>query len=301
MHTVDIRMLRVLVTLMAEANVSRAADRLGVSQPSLSQTLARLRTAFDDPLLIRSGRGMVPTDRAREIERSARALLADYDRLLAPPHAFDATTSARRFVLTAPEYAEHLLMPPLLARLRADAPGVRIEVRAPQQERAVELLESGEVDVLIAWLLSPPGTLRSMALFQDRIVCLASRAHSRIRGSLPLAEFLRSAHVRPHSTARPTSARVLDDALERVGAKVDTFLVQNFLTIPAILAGTDMLATLPARLAETFTAQHNLQVLELPVRVPRIRYAAYWHERSHRDAGHRWLRDELRAVARTLS
>lgn len=301
MHTVDIRQLRVLVTLMAEANVSRASDRLGVSQPSLSQTLARLRTAFGDPLLIRSGRGMVPTDRAREIERSARTLLADYDRLVAPPDPFDPASSARRFVLTAPEYAEHLLMPSLLARLRADAPGVRIEVRAPHPERAVELLESGEVDVRIAWLLSPPGTLRSMTLFQDRLVCLASRPHARGRGALLLAEFLRSAHVRAHSTARPTSARVLDDALERVGAKIDTFLVQNFLTIPSILAGTDMLATLPARLAETFTAQHSLQVLELPVRVPRIRYAAYWHERSHRDAGHRWLRDQLRASARTLS
>jgi DNA-binding transcriptional LysR family regulator len=299
--TVDIRQLRAFVALMTEASVSRASDRLGISQPSLSQTLARLRATFNDPLLIRSGRGMVPTDRAREIERSVRVLLAEYDRMLAQAEGFDPATSARRFVLTAPEYAEHLLIPGVLARVRTEAPRVRVEVRAPQPERAAELLESGEVDLRIAWLLSPPGTLRSMPLFQDRIVCLASRENPRLRGALPLAEFLRAAHVRPFGTGRPTSARVIDEAVERVGGKIDSFLVQNFLTIPAILDGTDMLATLPFRLAQTFTAQHKLEVLELPLRLPRIRYAAYWHERSQKDAGHRWLRGVVQTAARSFA
>jgi DNA-binding transcriptional LysR family regulator len=298
---IDVRLLRTFLALMAERSVSRAADRLGITQPAVSQTLARLRILFGDPLLLRSRGGMIATDRAREIERSVRAILSEYERMLAPADKFDPASSARLFVLTAPEYAEHLLMPKLLAQLRAEAPKVRIEVRAPQGERAAELLESGELDVRIAWLLSPPVSLRSMPLFQDRIVCLASREHPTVRGSITLDQFLELPHVRPLGTGRPTSTRVLDEAIEQEGRKLEqTFLVQNFLTIPSILAGTDMISTLPCMLAETFTAQHKLQVLEAPVRLPRVRYAAYWHERSQKDSGHRWFRGKLLEVARDL-
>lgn len=297
----DVRLLRSFLALMAEGNVSRASDRLGISQPAMSQTLARLRGVFGDPLLLRSRGRMVPTDRAREIEISVRAIIAEYDRMLAPPDEFDPASSTRRFVLTAPEYAEHLLMPELLARLREEAPKVRVEVRAPQPDRVADLLESGEVDLRIAWLLSPPVALRSMSLFQDRIVLLARRNHPEIRGSLALQQLLELPHVRPFGTGRPTSARVLDEALAREGCKLDrTFLVQNFLTIPLILARTDMISTLPRMLALPFARQHNLQVLEPPLRLPRVRYAAYWHERSQKDIGHRWLRGLLLQAARSV-
>lgn len=298
---IDVRLLRVFLALMAERSVSRAADRLGITQPAVSQTLARLRALFADPLLLRSRGGMIATERAQELEGSVRAILAEYERMLAPPDKFDPASSTRRFVITAPEYAEHLLVPKLLAQLRSEAPRVRVEVRAPQPERAVELLENGEVDVRVAWLVAPPSSLRSMPLFQDRIVCMASREHPQIRGSISLDQFLGLPHIRPLATARPTSARVLDEAIEREGRKLEqTFYVQNFLTIPSILAGTDMISTLPSRLAATFTAQHSLQVLEPPLRLPRVRYAAYWHERSQKDSGHRWFRGMLLNAARNF-
>ena len=222
--------------------------------------------------------------------------------MLAPADKFDPQWRPRGASCSPrPEYAEHLLMPRLLAQFRVKAPGVRIEVRAPQGERAAELLESGALDLRIAWLLSPPVSLRSMPLFQDRIVCLAARDHPNVQRELTLTQFIELPHVRPLGTGRPTSARVLDEALEREGRKLEhTFFVQNFLTIPSILAGTDMISTLPCMLAETFTAQHNLQVVEPPVRLPRAKYAAYWHERSQKDSGHRWFRGVLLEVARTL-
>jgi DNA-binding transcriptional LysR family regulator len=301
MDNIDVRLLRAFVSLMSERSVSRAAERLGSSQPALSQSLARLRMLFGDPLLIRSRGGMTPTDRARELERSVRVILAEYERMLQPASRFDPAASRRRFVVSAPEYAEHMLMPALLARLRAEAPAVRVEVRTPQPERAAELLESGELDLRIAWLLQAPQALRSTPLFQDKIVCLASQSHQQIRGSLSLAQFLELPHVRPLGTGRPTTARVLDEAVEREGHKLErSFLVQNFLTIPLIVAATDMLATLPNRLALTFVAHHNLQLLEPPLRLPRIRYAAYWHERSHKDAGHRWFRSLVLEAAQAL-
>lgn len=301
MDNVDVRLLRFFQAVMAECNVSRTAVRLGISQPAASQSLARLRVLFQDPLLIRSRGGMTPTDRAREIEASLRVMLDAYARALEPPRRFDPGESSRRFVVSCPEYAEHLLMPELLARLRAEAPAMRVEVRTPQPDRAAELLESGQLDLRIAWILEPPQSLRSAPLFQDRIVCLASRRHDVVQGKLTLAQFLGSPHVRPLGTGRPTTTRVIDEALAREGTRVDRlFLVQNFLTIPPIVAQTDTLATLPRRLALTFARDHSLQVLELPFALPRVRYAAYWHERSQKDAGHRWFRSRVVDVARAL-
>lgn len=302
MDNTDIRLLRNFLVLMAEQNVSRAAERLDLSQPAMSQSLSRLRVTFNDPLLLKSRQGMIPTDRALELEQAARRMLDEYDRMVAPIEKFDPASSRRKFVVTAPEYAEHLLMPPLLKRLRADAPHIRIEVRAPQPERAYDALESGEVDMRIAWILTPPLSLRSMHLFQDRIVCLASQSHTEIRGTLSLAKFLGLPHVRPLGTGRPTTSRVIDEAVDRLDKKLErSFLVQNFLTIPFIVSSTDMLATLPRALALTFQAQHRLQLLEPPVKLPRVKYAVYWHERSHKDVGHRWLRSLLQETARGIA
>jgi DNA-binding transcriptional LysR family regulator len=302
MDNIDLRLLRAFLALMAERSVTRAAHRVGVGQSAMSQTLARLRALFGDPLLLKSRGGMAATDRALELEKSVRLMLDEYDRMLAPADSFDPATSRRRFVITAPEYAEHLLMPPVLARLRQLAPGIRLEVRAPQPGRVVELLESGELDLRIAWLLAPSPSLRSMQLFQDQIVCLASQPHAGIQGSLTLDQFLEWPHVQPLGTGRPTTAVVLADAVAREGRKIErAFLVQNFLTIPLIVARTDMLATLPRMLARAFAAQHKLQMLEMPMRLPRIRYAAYWHERSQKDPGHRWLRGVVLQAARALA
>lgn len=301
MNTLDRRLLQIFLTLMSELSVTRAANRLGVGQSAVSQSLTRLRELFSDPLLIRSRGGMVPTDRARDLEQSVRKLLADYDRLVAPPENFDPAISRRRFVVSVPEYAEYVLMPHLLSRFRVEGRGLRLEARAPQPDRAAEMLESGELDLRIAWLLDPPASMRSMPLFQDEIVCLASRSHSLVQGRLSLDQFLGLPHVYTLGTGRSTTSQVLEAAAEREGRRFDrAFLVQNFLTIPHIVGRTDMLATMGRRLAESFVAQHNLQLLQVPLKLPKIRYAAYWHERGQRDVGHRWLREQLAAAARAI-
>jgi DNA-binding transcriptional LysR family regulator len=302
MDNADLKLLRTFLVLMAEKSVSRTAERLGISQPATSHALARLRELFQDPLLLRSRGGMVPTERAAEIELTVRRLLSEYDAMVAGGHPFDPAVSRRTFVLSAPEYAEHLLMPGISRRLRTEAPGIRIEVRAPDRDHAYELLESGRVDLRIAWLPKPPVSLRSMQLFQDRIVCIAHRDHPTIRGTLSLAQYLDAPHARPLGTGRTTTGRVIDDAVERQGKgrKLDlVFLVQNFLTIPFLMAdGIDVIATLPLTLAQRFQQQQPLQILETPLRLPRVRYAAYWHERSQKDAGHRWLRALVADTAR---
>ena len=302
MHRANLRPLRVLLVLLAERSVSRAAERLGISQPAASHALARLRALYQDPLLLRSRSGMIPTPRAMELEKSARRLFEEYEALTKPAAAFDPSVSARTFVLTAPEYAEHVLMAPLLRHLRAAAPNIRIEVHPPEPARSLELLERGEVDLRIAWLPKPLPSLRSMQLFQDRMVCIADRGHPRIRGSLTLEQFFTLPHVRTSvGMSRTTTGRVIDEAVQRHGRKLDRFfLLQNFLTVPHALVGTDAIATLPRTLAVAFAAQHPLQVLEPPLKLPRIRYAAYWHERNQRDEAHKWLRAAVLRAASSV-
>ncbi len=299
-HT-EIELLRTLLILMSEQSVSRAAERMQTSQPAASRALARLRKIFHDPLLLRSRTGMIPTDRAREIEVGIRELLARYDSLTKPVQPFDPAVSRRAFILTVPEYAEHLLMPMVFRRLREFAPNIRIEIHAPNPERSYELLEQGKVDLRIAWLRKPPPSLRSMPLFQDRIVCIADRDHPGIRGDLSSAQYFSLPQVRAYGTGRSTTGQAIDEAVERYGKKLAlSFVVQNFLTIPYMIAGTDTIATLPRALALAFAARHPLTVFEVPLRLPRVKYSAYWHERSQQDAGHKWLRNIVRSAAHDL-
>jgi DNA-binding transcriptional LysR family regulator len=295
MDNIELRLLRTFLVLMNERSVSRTAERLGLSQPATSHALSRLRLLFDDPLLLRSRAGMIPTERANEVEKVLRGLFDEYDRLVTPAEPFDPAVSHRTFVITAPEFGERMLVPHLFRRLRAEAPNIRIEVRAPNPERAYEMLESGEIDLRIAWLPKPGPSLRSIPLFQDKMACIAARDHPTIRGALTLGQFLTLPHARTLTISHATSSRVVDEALARIGKKLErSFLVQNFLTIPSTLAGTDLIATVPLTQAQTFADQYPLQVLEPPLKLPRVRYSAFWHERCQKDAGHRWLRSIVR-------
>lgn len=299
---VDIQLLRMLPVLFDEKSVTRAADRLGVSQPTASRALAQLRALFGDPLLLRTRNGMIPTNRGLEIEKFVQKLLADLNSLTAQTSPFDPAVSRRTFVVTAPEYAEHVLMPLVYRRLRESAPYVRIEVRAVNSTNAYELMERGEIDLRIAWLLEPPLSMRSMPLFQDHIVCIADRNHPTIGDSLSLEQYFSLPHVRAYGSGRTTTGQLIDTVAARYGKKlVVPFVVRHFLTIPYAIIGTDTIATLPRALAVQFEANHPIRVLDVPLKLPRVKYSAYWHERHHLDPGHKWLRSVVRNAASELN
>jgi DNA-binding transcriptional LysR family regulator len=302
MDNIEIRLLRGFMVLMRERSISRTAERLGLSQPAASHMLARLRTLFDDPLLTRSRAGMIPTERALEIERSIRGMLAEYDELVMRADRFDPALSQRTFIITAPELGERVLVPHLFHRLRAIAPHVRVEIRQPDPDHAHEMLESGEIDFRVAWLRRPVASLRSIPLFQDKMVCIAAIDHPTIRGGeLTVDQFITLPHARTLTLSQATSSRVIDEAVARIGRKLERpFLVQNLLTIPTTLVGTDIIASMPLTQAQVFAQQYPLQILEPPLKMPRIRYSAFWHERSHNDPGHRWLRSILKEAGATF-
>lgn len=299
LNNIDIKLLYLFVVLIHECSVSNAAERLGMTQPAVSLALSRLRELFHDPLLLRSGRRMTPTNRALQIEGSVRSILTEYNALTKPPVAFDPSVSTRIFVMTAPEHVELRLVAHLLTQIRELAPKAQLEVKAPNPERSFELLENGEIDLRLAWLTHPNVALRSLQCFQDKMVCIAKINHPRIKEHLTLQDFLAIPHARTLGARGNTTNRVIDETLHALGKKISmSFQMQNFATVANAVSETDMIAMIPHSLAVKFAKQLALQIVDPPIRLPRIKYAAYWHERSQNDPGHQWLRQLIVKVAK---
>jgi DNA-binding transcriptional LysR family regulator len=301
-HNIDRTLLRCFDALVTERSVSRAAERVGVTQPTMSTALARLRLVFGDPLLLRARGMMTPTNRALELVEPVRAALANIDGILARTNAFDPATSRARFTLTAPEYVEYTLVPPLIEALQSSAPHISLDVRSVNPAKALEWLESGEVDLRVGWVREPATSLRSMVLFRDRFVCLARSGHPEVKGRLTSQQYLSLTHVRARTSPRSDFWRVLDEATgegQQRRARV-AHIVQDFMVTPRIVAGTDFIAVVPERFALSVAGHYSLQMLKSPLRLPAICISAYWHERSQREPAHRWFRKVLTEVASAL-
>jgi DNA-binding transcriptional LysR family regulator len=298
---VEVFLLRCFAALMAQRSVSRAADVLATSQPAVSKALARLRKLFNDPLLLRAQGGMVPTERALELETPVGRILADLASVIEPPRGFDPANAEAVFRLSAPETAEHLIFPRLIARLQKAAPGVRIEGRHPSRDQALRWLENGEIDFRIGWLESPPQTLHSAQLYRDRLVCVARKGHPAINGHITREQFLDLPQARLQVAPQGLSARAVDEAAAKLGRKLRIgLLVQNYGTVIHTIAHTDLIATISERMLKSAGAHLQLQVLELPLRLPELRINMFWHPRTHKDPRHRWFRQQITAVAREL-
>ncbi len=304
---IDPALLRCLVALVEEASVSRAASRLGMSQPATSHALARLRRLFDDPLLVRSGGSMSVTPRARALVDRARELMEQMAMLVAPGQPFDPNATADPFVVSAPEYVEHLLYPVLAQSLQREAPKARFRVRPPDPPMADRHLLSGEVDLRLGWVRDPAPSMRSRLLFTDRFVCLVRQGHPAAQSGLTLENYVASTHIRAQSAVPSTATRLIDEAVRRMGAQLRVpLVVPSHLTIGRVVASTDLVATVPRCIARNLVMHLPLRMLQSPVRIPTLRVAMYWHERFHKDPRNRWLRGIIlgaveSAVDRTAS
>lgn len=309
----DMPALRCFLALMRERSVTRAAERLGMSQPAVSHVLARLRRHFGDALLVRAATGMVPTARALELDAAAHDIVGAMDRLGRSNRAFDPALERSTFVITIPEYFERLLAPALMARLQAEAPAVSIELRAPNPVLARAWLDSGEVDFRLAWIHDPRPESRFARLPEDRLVCLVREGHPTVGTRLGVGDFFELPHVRPAIAVAPgTPADPASVTLEqyiglphrgrhRARRLRIALRAQSFATIPYVVAQSDAIATIPERLARTIDPRLPVRVLRPPIALPPLRGALYWHERSNADPRHRWFRKLLLDVARGLA
>ena len=301
LRNIDIHLLRCFEALMDERSVSRAAERMHLSQPAMSHALARLRRRLGDPLLLRTQTGMVPTRRALDARETVGRILAEAENLFLRAVEFRPQTSRLRFVVTAPEYVEHVLAPRLLQRLQREAPGITLEIRLPDPDRATEWLEKGEIDFRLGWLRTPPRTLRSQLLFRDGFVCLARKGHPQIRGSITQEQYFSLPHVRSRFVRNSTSGRVIDEVVAAHGRELNVaVLMQNVFTVFHAVAYSDLIATVPSRLVQGGAGPLALQLLDPPLAIPDLRIHLFWHERTHQETSHRWFRQVLIETAKSL-
>ncbi len=294
----EISQLRALVALLTEGSVSRAAESLGQSQPQMSVTLRRLRTALGDPVVVRGGHAMIPTDHAMSLLVPARRILSEMQTLLDAPKAFDPRAMTRSLKLAIPDFISADLLGAILGAIRAGAPGASVVVTPVRSDSdGADLLESGQAEVLVESNLIRSSTVRYVTLFDDNVLSVAARANPRIRQDMTLEQYLELPHVAA-SPASGTRPGVVDRLLaERGYTRRVVAWVPYFNTLPRILAQSDLVLTTSGHMAFQFASQADLQVFLPPLKLPRIRYFLMWHERAQRSAEHRWLRELIRETA----
>jgi DNA-binding transcriptional LysR family regulator len=302
LRTFDLNLLVAFDVLVRELNVTRAAEQMFITQSAMSHILHRLRQQLDDPLLVKTPTGMKPTERALALIDPVRALLAETERLIQPPMKFDAATSQRCFVLAATDYLEFLLMPALSGLIEKSAPGIDLHIKRTESSFPVAQLESGSLDVVLGFtsVLNPPSYLYSQTLFSDRMACVVRQNHPLITKPPSLDDYINVPHMLISRTGSPTG--IIDEKLaELVRERRIKLIVPHFLSAPLIVAETDMILSLPYRIAEQFKKFAPLEIFPVPLELPSYDLAMIWHPLRDKDPAHRWLRDKIIIISETIN
>jgi DNA-binding transcriptional LysR family regulator len=289
-NEVDLNLLRVFDAILRGRGVTAAAARLGLSQPAVSNALARLRAVFGDSLFVRTTAGMAPTPFARQLDEPVRQALALIESALSSGAAFEPVTSTRVFRFYMSDLGEISFLPPLVARVRRLAPKVHLEASGLALDEIPDALASGALDVAIGFLPGLAAPVRRRRLFRDAYVCLMRADHPRIRRRLTRKLFEEASHALVSSTG--SGHGVIEEALERHGLTRRIALrVPHFTVVPMVLERTDLLLTLPSRVARVYEQGGRFKSLPPPVPIPPADVGVHWHERFDRDPGNRWLRE----------
>jgi DNA-binding transcriptional LysR family regulator len=298
MHTrpVDLNLLVVLRHLLETRSVTIAAERLRLSQPAVSRSLARLREAFGDALFVRAPEGLRPTPRAEQFRAEVAAVLSRVDALLAGPAAFSPSEAQRTFRIATTDYGESVLLPALLRELAVRAPGVSVQV-LPVARAWEAALVDGEWDVLWAPRRKAGAGIVWTHLVDERFAFVVRRGHPATLRPLTLARFLAIPQIAIAPEGR--GGNPLDDRLARLGAKRRLVAqVPSFLAVPPLVLQADLGVTLPRRIVDLLAPRWDLAVLELPFEMPGFALSQAWHERFRHDPAHAWFRQLVAAVAR---
>ncbi|WP_086870276.1 LysR family transcriptional regulator [Kosakonia pseudosacchari] len=293
LNRLDLNLLLTLDVLLREHNVTRAAQRLNLSQPSVSVQLARLREIFDDPLLLPGPRGMQPTVRADELREPLRQALEALERAVSPVNAFDPARASVTWRIAATDYTESAVLLPLLSTLRRDAPASRLAVFELNPGQIKRQAEQGDIDLFFHLREGAPASLHQRLLFTERYVLAGRLGHPALKRRPSIKQFCQLEHVIVSPEGGGFQAAT-DDALAARGLTRNVVLsVPHFLFMLDALARTDLVAVLPERLVATTGA---LQVVDPPVELAGFDMLMLWHERLHRDPGHKWLRQQILGV-----
>lgn len=300
MESADLGLLLPLDALLQEGSVTGAARRVGLSVPAMSHTLARLRERLGDPLLVRSGRGMVLTPRALALKPAVFQLVTDARRTLLPERPFVAAELTRTFVVHATDYVLALLGATVDRLLRDEAPGACLRVVPNTPDDATLLRDQGS-DLAVGIYGELPAETRSRTLLTDRFVCVLRRGHPALAKRFTLEQFLAFPHLQVAPRGKPGG--YLDDVLRERGAKRTVArAVPYFLSALQLAAETDYVLTISERVARRFAPALSLEILEVPLRLRPYALSLIWHPRVDAEPAHRFLRDVfVRAAEQTAS
>ncbi|CUJ19960.1 Symbiotic regulator homolog 1 [Achromobacter xylosoxidans] len=288
LRDVDLNLLILFQHLLEDRNLSAVARRLDLSQPAVSNALRRLRLAFGDELFVRTAQGMLPTPRAQRLSGPVSEALAMLSQALQDQEAFDAATSTRRFRVAMTDVGEIHFMPRLMEVCVQVAPQVRIDSVRVQGPDLPREMEAGRVDLAIgAFDEMGAGTLQRM-LFRQGYATLFRQAHPTAHPGMGLKAFRAERHL---IVSRAAPYGQVNQSMERAGVPLaEHFSVPHFSAVPYIVSATDLLATVPEKLAASAAQPFGLRYMTPPVKVPALQTNMYWQRRYDRDGGNQWLR-----------
>ena len=305
---IELFLIRVLHTLITERSVSRAALRLHSTQPAVSAQLKRLRELTGDPLLVRAGNEMTPTETALQLVAPAANLLHEAERLFSPrtrSSSFDAARSSAMFRVAASDYLDPLFLPRLVAQLKREAPGIQLELLPLSSDYDYRrYLATGEVDLVIGNWLEPPAELHLGRLVSDEVVCLVAEDHPITRAvgnrGWTAEKYLACEHVAP-MPLHPGAVGVVDEHLQAMGLQRQIAVrASHFSLIPLMVADSLLVLTTGRLFCSRYVDTLPVRIVRCPIAFPPLAYYQLWHDLTHASSSMRWFRDQVREVSRQL-
>jgi len=289
LHELDLNLLVVFNHLLVERRVSKVADNLGISQPAVSNSLAKLRKLFGDELFLRTPKGMEPTPFADQLAESVSYALAMIHSGVNQRTTFEPATAKRAFTIGMTDIGEIYFLPALIERLRTEAPGITLSTVRNAAVNLRDELESGKVDVGIGLLPQLKAGFFQRRLFTQSYVCLMRRGHRLDKRKMSIAEFSAAEHLVVISAG--TGHGKVDELLQRSGVERSVRLtVPHYVSVGHILRGSDLIATVPERLANRLIEPFGLAKVPHPAKLPDVAINVFWHAKYHRSPDNRWLR-----------
>lgn len=294
--TVDLNLLVALEALLEERSVTKAGQRIGLAQPSMSNVLARLRELFEDDLFVRTPGGMVPTPRTLEMAPHVAEALSHIRQVLNRGDNFNPATTDRSFTVAVSDYSDIILMPRVVKELRRRAPRVGLNVKALNPLTLYDEMDCGQVDLAVAGHLSLPARFNGVCLIEEKFVCIIDPQHSSIEGGMDLAAYASMPHVMFSRDGGTVGA--VDDALAAVGLKRRVAItIPHVAAVPFAVRGTDLVATVAERIARLLLSPAGVAICDLPCAIPPFAIELISSRRMENDPAINWLRNLIKEVA----
>ncbi|MGE5621803.1 MAG: LysR family transcriptional regulator [Bacillota bacterium] len=289
---VDLNLFTVFEAIYTEGSVTRASQKLNLTQPAISHALGRLRQMFDDPLFVRQGHAMVSTPLARNLIEPVRRALRGLEVTLNGLHTFDPASTPKRFNIALRDVLEATILPPLMRRVREAAPLVDIAASHVERRELESEMAAGTLDGAIDVLLPLSGDIMRTRIYQDSTVVVARKGHPAIDGRLDLDTYMQQDHILASSRRRGPGLE--DFELSRFGLERQIRLrCQHYFAACRVVSQTDMLLTMPGRYARIANQQFDNQILPFPLEVPAFDVFLYWHANVDNDPANRWFREQV--------